>query len=205
MLFWYTGTNTDAAAAVIRECERYENWSALCFLYVQNDEADNAALTMMNHAADSWEHTEFKSVLSRCANPENLYKAGQFYVAESPLEVPACVAGRNICMYIHTHGICNMYMYTRANNIYMYVYIYIYILYICIYIYILYVCVCVCVCVCVYQLNDLLCSLSKKEGVLDHSRVVVIMKRRLPLIKEYLEQVIKAAYTSSVRPQTQVA
>jgi hypothetical protein len=57
----------------------------------------------------------------------------------------------------------------------------------------------------VYQLNDLLCSLSKKEGVLDHSRVVVIMKRRLPLIKEYLEQVIKAAYTSSVRPQTQVA
>jgi len=39
------------------------------------------------------------------------------------------------------------------------------------------------------DLNDLLVSLSKKEGVLDHSRVVVIMKRRLPLIKEYLEQV----------------
>ena len=48
---------------VIRECERYENWSALCFLYVQNDEADNAALTMINHAADAWDHTEFKSVL----------------------------------------------------------------------------------------------------------------------------------------------
>ena len=109
---------------VIRECERYENWSALCFLYVQNDEADNAALTMINHAADAWEHTEFKSVLQRCANPENLYKAVQFYVEEHPLE-----------------------------------------------------------------LNDLLVSLSKKEGVLDHSRVVVIMKRRLPLIKEYLEQV----------------
>ena len=109
---------------VIRECERYENWSALCFLYVQNDEVDNAALTMMNHAADAWEHTEFKSVLSRCANPENLYKAVQFYVEQHPLE-----------------------------------------------------------------LNDLLCTLSKKEGVLDHSRVVVIMKRRLPLIKEYLEQV----------------
>ena len=40
------------------------------------------------------------------------------------------------------------------------------------------------------DLNDLLCTLSKKEGVLDHSRVVVIMKRRLPLIKDYLEQVL---------------
>jgi len=109
---------------VIRECERYENWAALCFLYVQNDEADNAALTMINHAADAWEHSEFKSVLQRCANPENLYKAVQFYVEEHPVD-----------------------------------------------------------------LNDLLVSLSKKEGVLDHSRVVVIMKRRLPLIKDYLEQV----------------
>ncbi|EKX42588.1 clathrin heavy chain [Guillardia theta CCMP2712] len=109
---------------VIRECERYENWQALCFLYVQNDEADNAALTMMNHAADAWEHTEFKSVLVRCANPENLYKAVQFYVEEHPME-----------------------------------------------------------------LNDLLISMSKKEGMLDHSRVVVLMKRKLPLIKEYLEHV----------------
>jgi clathrin heavy chain len=72
---------------VIRECERYEHWSALCFLYVQNDEVDNAALTMMNHAADAWEHSEFKSVLSRCANPENLYKAVQFYVEQHPLEL----------------------------------------------------------------------------------------------------------------------
>ena len=39
------------------------------------------------------------------------------------------------------------------------------------------------------ELNDLLCSLSKKDGVLDHSRVVVIMKRRLALIKQYLELV----------------
>jgi len=109
---------------VIRECERYENWAALCFLYVQNDEADNAALTMINHAADAWEHNEFKTVLARCANPENLYKAVQFYVEEHPVE-----------------------------------------------------------------LNDLLVALSKKEGALDHSRVVVVMKRRLPLIKEYLEQV----------------
>ncbi len=103
MLYWYKGTNSDAAAAVIRECERYENWSALCFLYVQNDEADNAALTMMNHAADSWEHTEFKSVLSRCANPENLYKAVQFYVEESPLEVRAWVGGGNIHIYVYTY------------------------------------------------------------------------------------------------------
>ena len=109
---------------VIRECERYENWVALVFLYVHNDEADNAALTMIHHAEDAWEHKEFMSVLSRCANPENLYKAVQFYVEEHPME-----------------------------------------------------------------LNDLLISMSKKEGVLDHSRVVVIMKRQLPLIKTYLEHV----------------
>ena len=66
----------------------------------------------------------YPTALQRCANPENLYKAVQFYVEEHPLE-----------------------------------------------------------------LTDLPVSLSKKESVLDHSRVVVIMKRRLPLIKEYLEQV----------------
>ena len=109
---------------VIRECERHEHWSALCFLYVHNDEADNAALTMMNHAAEAFDHTQFKELLLKCANPENLYKAVQFYVEEHPLE-----------------------------------------------------------------LNDLLCSLAKKEGILDHSRVVVQMKRKLPLIKKYLEQV----------------
>ncbi len=39
------------------------------------------------------------------------------------------------------------------------------------------------------ELNDLLVHLSKKDGVLDHSRVVVLMKKRLPLIKHYLEHV----------------
>jgi hypothetical protein len=137
---------------------------------VQNDEADNAALTMMNHAADSWEHTEFKSVLSRCANPENLYKAVQFYVEESPLEVRACVAGGiYICIYIYIEYVICICTHALIICLYTYIYIHTYN---------------------VFQLNDLLCSLSKKEGVLDHSRVVVIMKRRLPLIKEYLEQVI---------------
>eukprot|EP00286_Rhodomonas_abbreviata_P018853 CAMPEP_0181303774 /NCGR_PEP_ID=MMETSP1101-20121128/8752_1 /TAXON_ID=46948 /ORGANISM="Rhodomonas abbreviata, Strain Caron Lab Isolate" /LENGTH=1715 /DNA_ID=CAMNT_0023409399 /DNA_START=168 /DNA_END=5311 /DNA_ORIENTATION=+ len=109
---------------VIRECERHEHWQALCFLHVANDEADNAALTMMNHASEAWEHVQFKDILGRCANPENLYKAVTFYVEEHPLD-----------------------------------------------------------------LTDLLTHLSKKEGVLDHSRVVVLMKRRLPLIKGYLETV----------------
>jgi len=109
---------------VIRECERHENWEALCFLYVHNDEADNAALTMMNHSDVAWVHDKFKELLLKCANPENLYKAVGFYLEEHPLE-----------------------------------------------------------------LNDLLCSLAKKEGILDHSRVVVQLKRKLPLIKVYLEQV----------------
>ena len=109
---------------VIRTCEQHEHWAALCFLYVHNDEADNAALTMMHHAEEAWEHVQFKELLLKCANPENLYKAVSFY-----------------------HETCPM------------------------------------------ELNDLLCHLSKKEGFLDHSRVVVLMKRKLALIKLYLEQV----------------
>ncbi len=67
---------------------------------------------------------QFKELLLKCANPENLYKAVTFYVEQHPMD-----------------------------------------------------------------LNDLLCSLAKKEGLLDHSRVVVLMKRKLALIKAYLEQV----------------
>lgn len=79
---------------------------------------------MMNHADEAWDHVQFKELLLKCANPENLYKAVSFYNETNPTE-----------------------------------------------------------------LNDLVIHLSKKEGFLDHSRVVVLMKRKLPLIKLYLEHV----------------
>lgn len=90
---------------VIRTCEQAHLWSELVFLYTHYDEYDNAALTMMAHSADAWEHNPFKDVIIKVANQEIFYKvtrglerkinpashallvmqALQFYVNEQPL------------------------------------------------------------------------------------------------------------------------
>jgi len=49
------------------------------------DEFDNAALTMLNHPTESWEHALFKDVVSKVANLDICYRAVQFYLAEHPL------------------------------------------------------------------------------------------------------------------------
>jgi len=56
-------------------------------LYVHYDEHDNAALTMINHSADAWEHGQFKEVITKVANLDLFYKAVQFYIEEAPLLV----------------------------------------------------------------------------------------------------------------------
>ena len=38
------------------------------------DEYDNAALAMMERAADAWEHNQFKEVVVKVANVEIYYK-----------------------------------------------------------------------------------------------------------------------------------
>ncbi|KAI8057181.1 hypothetical protein BDF22DRAFT_669946 [Syncephalis plumigaleata] len=48
---------------VIRACEDTHLWSELVFLYVHYDEYDNAALTMMRHSVDAWDHARFKDVI----------------------------------------------------------------------------------------------------------------------------------------------
>lgn len=94
---------------VIRTCEQAHLWPELVFLYTHYDEYDNAALTMMAHSADAWEHNPFKDVVVKVANLEIFYKvcclrllgrcrnsrsfanyfplpqALQFYVTEQPL------------------------------------------------------------------------------------------------------------------------
>jgi len=72
---------------VIRACQQNQQWTELTFLYVHYDEHDNAALTMMNHSADAWEHVPFKDVIVKVANLDLYYKAVQFYVEEQPLLV----------------------------------------------------------------------------------------------------------------------
>ncbi|KAK2748310.1 hypothetical protein FQN57_000968 [Myotisia sp. PD_48] len=70
---------------MIRACEDANLWPELVFLYCHYDEWDNAALAMMERAADSWEHHSFKDIIVKIANLEIYYRALNFYLQEQPL------------------------------------------------------------------------------------------------------------------------
>lgn len=59
---------------VIRASEAAHLWKELVFLYVNYDEFDNAALTIMKQAPDAWEHSQFKDVIVKVSNVEIYYK-----------------------------------------------------------------------------------------------------------------------------------
>lgn len=69
---------------VIRSCEAAHLWPELVFLYCHYDEWDNAALAMIEHSPDAFEHNSFKDVVVKVANLEIYYKAINFYMAEQP-------------------------------------------------------------------------------------------------------------------------
>ena len=69
---------------MIRACEEAALWPELIFLYCHYDEWDNAALAMMERAADAWEHHSFKDIVVKVANLEIYYRALTFYLAEQP-------------------------------------------------------------------------------------------------------------------------
>ncbi|QRV88920.1 Clathrin [Ceratobasidium sp. AG-Ba] len=69
---------------VIKATEQAHLWPELVFLYVKYDEFDNAALSMMEHSADAWEHNQFKEIIVKAANVEIYYKALVFYLQEQP-------------------------------------------------------------------------------------------------------------------------
>jgi clathrin heavy chain len=56
----------------------------LVFAYVHYDEWDNAALAMMERAADAWEHQAFKDTIIKATNVEIYYRALGFYLEEQP-------------------------------------------------------------------------------------------------------------------------
>jgi clathrin heavy chain len=68
---------------LIRVCEAQAHWKELASLYIQYDEFDNAALTMIAHA-DAWHHVNFKDTCVKVANAEIYYKAATFYLEEHP-------------------------------------------------------------------------------------------------------------------------
>ncbi|KAG0650945.1 putative clathrin heavy chain [Hyphodiscus hymeniophilus] len=69
---------------VLKACEEAQLWPELVFLYCHYDEWDNAALAMMERAADAWEHHSFKDIIVKVANLEIYYRALNFYLQEQP-------------------------------------------------------------------------------------------------------------------------
>lgn len=69
---------------VIRVTEELHLWAALVFLYRHYDEFDNAALAMMEHSADAFDHNLFKEIVVKVSNLEIYYKAISFYMSEQP-------------------------------------------------------------------------------------------------------------------------
>ena len=70
---------------LIKVTERAHLWRELVFLYIKYDEFDNAALTIMEHCSEAWEHDQFKAVLPQVANVEIYYRALTFYLEQHPL------------------------------------------------------------------------------------------------------------------------
>lgn len=70
---------------MLRACEEAHLWPELVFLYCHYDEWDNAALAMMERAADAWEHHSFKDIIVKVANLEIYYRAINHYLTEQPL------------------------------------------------------------------------------------------------------------------------
>jgi len=77
---------------VIYYAQMNSQWPELTFLYTKYDEFDNAALTMLNHSAEAWEHTLFKDVIAKVANLDICYRGVQFYISEHPLLVTDLLA-----------------------------------------------------------------------------------------------------------------
>lgn len=69
---------------LIRVCDEQQHWKELTYLYIQYDEYDNAAATIMNHSPEAWDHMQFKDVVVKVANVELYYKAVHFYLQEHP-------------------------------------------------------------------------------------------------------------------------
>ncbi|PON85444.1 Clathrin, heavy chain [Trema orientale] len=69
---------------LIRACDEQQHWKELTYLYIQYDEFDNAATTVMNHSPEAWDHMQFKDVIVKVASVELYYKAVHFYLQEHP-------------------------------------------------------------------------------------------------------------------------
>lgn len=70
---------------VISATEKAHLWAELVFLYVKYDEFDNAALQMMEHSPDAFDHNQFKEIIVKVANLEIYYRSIDFYIEQQPM------------------------------------------------------------------------------------------------------------------------
>jgi clathrin heavy chain len=72
---------------VLRVCQQNDQWRELTFLYKSCEEWDNAAMTMITHPVEAWEHSDFKSVIVKVTAADIFNKAVRFYLQEHPTMV----------------------------------------------------------------------------------------------------------------------
>jgi len=72
---------------LIQACERHSLWEQAVFLYMQYDEFDSAANTMMQHSPTAFSHDQFQMIMTKVANMEIYYRAIQFYLDEQPMQL----------------------------------------------------------------------------------------------------------------------
>eukprot|EP00967_Tisochrysis_lutea_P112929 scaffold178837_cov31-Tisochrysis_lutea.AAC.10 len=72
---------------MLRACEDNAQWEEVVFLYLHHDEFDNAALAMIAHPTEAWEHLKFKETISKLTNTEIFYKALTFYLEHAPMQI----------------------------------------------------------------------------------------------------------------------
>ena len=79
-IFW----NRINLPKMIKACEDAALWPELVFCYSHYEEWDNAALAMMERAADAWEHHSFKDIIVKVNNLEIYYRSLNFYLEQQP-------------------------------------------------------------------------------------------------------------------------
>eukprot|EP00172_Hildenbrandia_rubra_P000375 Plantae.Rhodophyta-Hildenbrandia_rubra.ctg11744.p1 GENE.Plantae.Rhodophyta-Hildenbrandia_rubra.ctg11744~~Plantae.Rhodophyta-Hildenbrandia_rubra.ctg11744.p1 ORF type:complete len:1092 (-),score=238.23 Plantae.Rhodophyta-Hildenbrandia_rubra.ctg11744:1608-4472(-) len=78
---WHAKLNIQRA---IRACQRSLLWDIVVYLFVQYNEFENATMTMMEHSATAFDHSQFLDVIARAGVLELYYKSITFYVDEQP-------------------------------------------------------------------------------------------------------------------------
>ncbi|KAL7107602.1 hypothetical protein ACP275_06G065400 [Erythranthe tilingii] len=71
-------------ANLIQACEEQQHWQEVTYLYIQYEEFDNAATTVMNHSPEAWDHAQFKDIIVKVVNVDLYYRAVLFCLQEHP-------------------------------------------------------------------------------------------------------------------------